>query len=56
MPYYRLYQVRYGHFIGARNIHAVDDFNAIAAARLMLGKDEAELWCGSRKVAFLERP
>ena len=52
MVYYRLYTLGSpgGAFIGAEEISAIDDVEAVRLARTMEGDRPMELWCGKRKV------
>lgn len=52
MVYYRLYTLRAadGPFIGADEISATDDVEAVRLARKKADGHAMELWCGKRKV------
>ena len=50
---YRFYIVRNDSFVGRQDFDAADDAAALEEARRRVAEDGGELWCGSRKVAFV---
>lgn len=55
MVYYRLYRLSGpgGRFVGFEEIEAPDDVAALELARVHVGRQPLELWCGSRQVGAL---
>ena len=56
MAHYRLYTLRDdGHILGAGDLEASDDGEAIQLARLRLEHRDIDLWCGTRPLALVPK-
>jgi hypothetical protein len=54
MPGYRSYIVgNDGHFISSNHIFAADEEDAIAIAESLVGINDVEVWCLSRRIALI---
>ncbi|MDP9414236.1 MAG: hypothetical protein M3Q08_09110 [Pseudomonadota bacterium] len=50
MGYYRLYHLRDNHIVGADELEARDDLEAVRQAYERFNGSPTELWCRNRKI------